>query len=493
MNQAFLSSVTYFLPSITLSVTAMLLILIAAYKRSHLASNVITIAGLLVALVFELKQLKMDAYQTALFTFDGLSALISSCLIFSTLIVSTLLYRWFPDTDEHSEEYFILLVLALLGAMTVTESHHFASLFLSLELMSISFIPMIAYSAKDKLALEAGIKYLVLSSTASAFMLLAIAILFAYGNSLSFADIQAHILQNATILTERHFNWIENCAVILLLAAIAFKLSLAPTHLWAADVFEGSPMPTNALLASISKASVFVVLIRLFDAPGISNHMEIMQLLSVIAAISMIAGNLLGLMQKNLLRLMAYSSIGHFGYILLAVLSLFPSTSLLSGQNDAVMLAKEAAVFAIIAYAITITGIFSVLMLLPGYRTLDDLSGLLWKKPLAAVTFIVLILSLAGIPLTIGFTGKFYLTMSAINQQMWGSLSALIIGSVIGLFYYLRMVYFIVSKCPPTAHDSSSIGFGFGSIALVVLILVITGIGLMPNLLADVIQQTLHT
>ncbi len=472
---------SYYLPSILITSTALIVMLQTAFKRSHQRISLITTVGLSLALLVQFVKIGDTSYQTDLLIFDGITTLSSSLLLLVAWLLSLLLYNWLQSLDDPKEEYYLLLLLSTQGALVVSASQHFASFFLGLELMSLSLVPMIAYSGNDNQALEAGIKYLVLSAVASAFMLLAIAILYLYTGTLSIPELAIKVpalLSNGNI--------IHSSAIILLLVAFTFKLSLVPCHLWVADVFEGAPIPTAALLATVSKAALFVVLLRLFMLGEWHNQPAIIDIIAVIAAASMLVGNLLALLQKNILRLLAYSSIAHFGYILLAILALKSASALSS--IDA--LANEAVIIYLYAYLTTVVGVFLILMLLPNTYQIDQLTGLFWQQRLKSVLLAVLLLSLAGIPLTIGFIGKFYLTLVAVNAQLWWLLAALIIGSVMGLFYYLRIILVMVDQHESTAETEISTTRTELWVMGIVILLVI-GIGVFPSMLAGLVQEVI--
>jgi NADH-quinone oxidoreductase subunit N len=214
------------------------------------------------------------------------------------------------------------------------------------------------------------------------------------------------------------------------------------------------------------------------------NQPAIIDIIAIIAAGSMLVGNLLALLQKNILRLLAYSSIAHFGYILLAILALKSANALSS--VDA--LANEAVIIYLYAYLTTVVGVFLILMLLPNTYQINQLTGLFWQQPLKSVILTVLLLSLAGIPLTIGFIGKFYLTLVAVNAQLWWLLAALIIGSVMGLFYYLRIILVMVDQNESPANTEISTTRTEIWVMGIVILLVI-GIGVFPSMLAGLVQE----
>ena len=267
-------------------------------------------------------------------------------------------------------------------------------------------------------------------------MLFGLALLYAESGSLDFAGVVSHLSQS-------EFQGLYLLVgSTLLLIGLGFKLSLVPFHLWTPDVYQAAPLPVTALLATLSKGAVLALLLRYASLAQIQVYPAVIFGIGVLAVASMLIGNLLALLQENPKRLLAYSSIAHMGYVLIAVL--------LSS-----VLAIEAVGLYLAAYLLMTLGALAALSVVSesGHepQTLNDLQGLLWQRPFAAMALILMLLSLAGIPLTLGFIGKFYLVNAAVQGGLWWMLTALIIGSVIGLFYYLRLVVILVQ---PNVHKT---------------------------------------
>jgi len=226
--------------------------------------------------------------------------------------------------------------------------------------------------------------------------------------------------------------------IALSITGIGFKLGVVPFHLWTPDVYQGAPAPVSAFVATTSKTAMVALLLR-YLAPAIQHSPALFVVLSVIAVASMVAGNLLGLRQTNVKRILAYSSIAHFGYILVALLA---GTSMMDG----------AVAFYLVAYTVTILIAFGVVGVLSTSEAdaanLEDYSGLFWRRPVLASVFTVALLSLAGIPATMGFVGKFYVLASGAEASAWALNIVLVLASVIGLFYYLRIVVTLFSAVP---------------------------------------------
>jgi len=459
--------------------------LIASYKRNLSIVGKLVAIALLASLLIQISLTSAPIYQNALLTFNNLGSMVSSILLLSAFLLSLTLPYWLKSIEDDREEFYLLLLLTTIGSLIVCNANHFASFFLGLELMGVSLVPLIAYRQHCRRSLEAGVKYLILSSVASAFILMSMALLYLYSGNLSLIDLSKTISSGLQSTHDVDVFTLSTAGVLLLLG-LSFKLSLVPSHLWAADVFEGAPLPANALLATLSKVSVFIVFLRVFSADGFTQNTALFEILTLIACASMLIGNLLGLFQNNIRRLLAYSSIAHFGYMLIAVLAL--------ASINHVSMVIEGTVMYLLAYSVASVGIFSLLMLLPNINKVDDLKGLLWTKPVIASVLIFLFLSMAGIPLTIGFIGKFYLAFIAINNQYWLMLISLFAGSLLGVFYYLRVILALISQDQPESfvgHEktiSDKLGHG---LAIIIIAALIIGLGVLPNTVINTITGSL--
>jgi NADH-quinone oxidoreductase subunit N len=367
------------------------------------------------------------------------------CVLFCVAAAFTALLSqdYIRHHGDEPEEYFLLLVLSTLGACVLAYAVHVASLMLGLELLSVSLYALIAYPNKSILPLEAAIKYLVLSGAASATALFGFALLYAATGTLEFAALGQQLdgtqMGRAVLMV----------AAAMVFAGMAFKLSAVPFHLWIPDVYDGAPAPITGFLASVAKAAVFVALLRLFLEANLFRYYRLVELVGLMAIFSMLAGNLLALLQTNIKRMLAYSSIAHMGYMLIIFMVCL--------NDDNRDLAVEAAAYYLIAYTATTIAAFGLLTLISAQQverenvSLYQISGLFWQRPLQAGLMLVALLSLAGIPLTAGFIAKFYILSAAVSGHHWILLGALILGSAIGIYYYLRVVYYMTRK--PEQHQ----------------------------------------
>jgi NADH-quinone oxidoreductase subunit N len=372
-----------------------------------------------------------------------------------------------------SEEFYILLLLAAAGSVTLTMAVHFASFFLGLEILSGSLYAMIAYERDRQAAVEAGIKYLVLAGGSSAVLLFGMALVYARTGTLDMAAAAAKLAGALDVLTL--------AGVAMILVGIGFKLALAPFHLWAADVYEGAPAPTAAYAATVSKGAIFALLVRLAAAMDIQSNPPFQATLAAAAVITMFAGNLLALRQSNLKRLLAYSSIAHMGYLLVAFLA-------------AGTLGRTAVGFYLAAYIITTLGVFAVMIVLSGTERdadrLEDYIGLSRAHPLLAAVFAGMLLSLAGLPLTAGFVGKFYLLAAGVGAHLWVLVAALVISSTISLFYYLRFIAAAYAQpAAPPALPAAVAMPRLARLAIAVLVILLLWLGVYPAAVIRAIQE----
>ena len=371
---------------------------------------------------------------TPLLKADGYALFFTALFSVSGFVSAIVARDYLSSRPGENEEFYLLLVLSTLGAGVLAYANHFAALMLGMELLTVSLYVLIAYPDRNVLPLEAAIKYLILSAVASAIFLFGSGLLYAALGTLEYGAI-------GTALTEPTVadSQILLAAGIMIIAGLGFKLSLVPFHMWTPDVYEGAPAPISGFLAAVSKGAIFAALLRWWNGSSLYDVHGLLLAISVIAVLSMLAGNLLALRQQNVKRLLAYSSIAHMGYLLIVLVA--------GAQGQAGSLALEAAAFYLVAYIITTLAAFTLLGLLSrnsGDSEIDqvaDLSGLFWQQPGLSLLFTVALLSLAGIPLTAGFIGKFYLFATGVAGAMWVLLAALVIGSGIAIYYYLRMVF----------------------------------------------------
>jgi NADH-quinone oxidoreductase subunit N len=473
---------------ILLTVTTVVVMVTAGFKRDHGLINSLTQAGLFASLlIFVFVDPVLNLQITPLLVIDQYSLFFSALAIIGGIVVTALAYPYFEKHNQQNEEFYILVLLGVLGGVIMACSNHFVSLFIGMEMLGVSLYAMIAYpihsSVVAKFPLEAAIKYLILSGIASAVMLFGMALIYAMTGSFEFSDL---VVRN----TEPGSDMFMLVGFLLLIAGIAFKLSLFPFHIWTPDVYEGAPVPVTAFLATVSKAGMIAVALRLLLVAHAFDYAEITVVLSLLAAASMVFGNLLALKQTNIKRLFAYSSIAHLGYLLVVVIA---------GAAVPAMLSIESMSYYMTAYFVMSLGGFAVTSTLSNsgkeLDTLSDYQGLFWRNPWMSAVMITVLLSLAGIPLTAGFIGKFYVFATGVESQLWFLLAMLIVGSAIGLYYYLRVIYVMLQPArEDLVNDPATAKLSFSAYAVMLTTAAaIIYLGVYPMPLIETLQSLAST
>ena len=462
MNTAVMNSTAFFslLPLIFISIALLALMMIIAFKRNSTLSFQVTLTGLAVTFVslFIVSDI-LPQQATQLLLVDGYGLFFMGLILVTAMLLLPLCHDYWGRYAQVSDEFYLLFLISILGAMVLVCSSHFAAFFLGLELLTLPLIVMVGYPffSKYHASLESAIKYLILSAAASATLLFGMALIYSQLGSMDFMPLAHSVINNSVInssvtsTTDPHQVLIKAGAMLVIIG-IAFKLSLVPFHLWTPDVYQGAPLPATAFLATISKGAVFAVLLRYYLAAEVFMTDSLVWSIAAIAIASMLIGNLLALFQESLKRLLAYSSIAHFGYLLVALLAISQST----GAEVAI----ESVSYYLVAYLLSTLAAFAILIRFPESEDATDmpqlknLRGLFWSHPLLAAIMSLAMLSLAGIPLTVGFIGKFYIFAAAVEESLWGLLLVAVLGSAIGLFYYLRVILVMTYK--NSSEDASN-------------------------------------
>ena len=465
------------LPFLVLSFAIVVVMLLIAWRRDHRMTAFAALAGMVAALAaLGPAASGPEILVTPLFLVNGFTLFFLALVLAASIAVALLSYGYLDALkDGPCEEYYLLLLLAALGAGALIASVHFASFFLGLETLSIALIGLVAYPRKREAAIEAGLKYLILAGVSSAFLLFGIALIYFAFGTLSFT-VLGRLWRGAP-----SGNIDALAGFAMLLTGIGFKLSLVPFHMWAPDIYEGAPAPVTAFVAVVSKLAVFALLLRCFTLMGGYQDPSLLRVIALVAVLSMLAGNLLALLADNVKRILAYSSIAHLGYVLVALLA--------GGAFGA-----AAAAYYLAAYAVMTLGAFGVVTLVSetgpdDAGDLDRYRGLFWSRPWLAGAFTLMLLSLAGIPPTMGFIAKVYVMSSGVGMGLAVPLAALIAGSVIGLYYYLRIVVVLFSPLPETVPHARRPASRMGAGTLAALVLLLIWFGVYPRPLIAIVQQ----
>lgn len=429
--------------------------------------------------------LKTSGYINNLFTVDGYGALYTSLILFLSIVVTTLAYKWFKNENNPYGLFYLMILLSALGAAVLIYSSHLISFFIGMEILSISSVGLIGYQYTQKYSLEAAIKYIVLSFVATIFLLMGIAFYYAATGELTFSGLS---FQLSTLSAPSTLLLLGVC---LILVGIGFKLSYVPFQLWLPDVYQGAPACVCLLLTTVGKVAVFCAVARLFLLAPIVNNETIRIILIIMAFGSIIWGNVFSIKQHNIKRLLAYSSIAHLGYLLIALISV---------QYQ--VLALETIGVYLIGYLLAnvcVLGVVSLESCSNAKQDHDndvDLYGLFWRRPILALVMGVGLLSLAGMPLTVGFIARFSLILLAVTAELWLLVGTVVIVSAFSLYFYLRLMIILYIKpnttLKPNLNETTTTAkfkqIGINEIFIVGSALLIIMCGIYPEWLFNLVS-----
>jgi NADH-quinone oxidoreductase subunit N len=371
---------------------------------------------------------------------DGQALLFKQIFILGAFAVSMMALRFSKRFEDMRGEFFILMAFSLVGMMGMARATDFLTLYIALELMSLPLVVLTAFEKRAERSTEAGVKYVLLSAMSSAILLFGLSFLYGAAGSFSYQAV-------ADALTGSGLSSFAVFGGIFVLAGLAFKVAAVPFHMWSPDIYEGAPAPVTAFLAVASKAAGFAALARIFPlvlapmGPGVS------VLVILLAAMSMVVGNLSAIPQTNIKRLLAYSSIAHAGYMLLGI---FVATKA----------GTAAVVYYLLLYLVANVGAFTAVTAWSDISGSDEISSFkgMWKRsPFLGAVFIVSLLSLAGIPPAAGFIGKFFLFVEVARQGSLWLVALALAMSVVSLYYYISVIKALVSEAPEGDAPAASI------------------------------------
>ena len=473
------------LPEVVLTLTGVAVMLIDSSLPSSLPRRPlgwVAAIGTTIALWASLWQLSLPqgagyhgTVETSAFTIFFHVLICGIVLVALLLSLDTL-----PEDSHHQGEFYALIVFGAVGMCLMTGAVELLVVFVALEISSIATYILAGYRKQTARGPEAAIKYFLLGSFATAFLLYGIALVFGATGTTQIYEIAlaAPLALNHSLLL---------IGMGLMLIGVLFKVSAAPFHLWTPDVYEGSPSPVGALMSTAPKAAAFAVLLRITYELFPTLHSVWSPLLWIVAVLSMTVGNLAALRQQNVKRMLAYSSIAHAGYLLAAFAGL---------GNSGI----SAAAFYIAAYCAMNVGIFAVITVISGYDEalplIEDFRGLLYRAPLLGGVLIFFLLSLVGIPFTGGFFGKFYSFSAAVSGgAVWLAIIGLL-NSGLAAAYYLRLAFVAAQKPledhPASAQPTPRVGIAVAA-ALMLAVVATLVLGIVPNGILGAAEAGAHT
>jgi NADH-quinone oxidoreductase subunit N len=413
-------------------------------------------------------------------TQDNYALVLNWIFLLSAAITVAISLDYLPNQGIERGEYYVLLLMAVGGMMLLAQGTDLIVLFLGLELLSITLYVLVGFSYPRLSSEEAAMKYLLIGAFAAGFLVFGIALIYGATGTSNLFDISKAL--SAGLAPEDLALLLAGCA--LAIVGFGYKISMVPFHMWTPDVYEGAPTPVTAFMSVGTKSAGFAALAR-FLLQGVGPEYAIwVPAVAVLAALTMIVGNISAVTQTNVKRMLAYSSIGHAGYILMGVLA--------AGVPNTGTRGVESFLFYLLAYSLTNLGAFAVLIALEqrgeAAWDLGDFAGLYGRRPLLAIAMALCMFSLAGVPPTAGFWGKFYVFTAAWAAGLqWLAIIA-VITSAIAAFFYLRIVVQMFMRDPVREVRQSydrALAVGIGIAALGIIL-----IGLIPTPLIELVQQT---
>jgi NADH-quinone oxidoreductase subunit N len=425
------------LPEILLLIGASLVLLVDVYRRQGSTLQIGRFALLMLLLPVGATLWKLaspaDIAFYGMYVSDGLGHLLK--LAAYVAVAVTLVYgrAYAADRGMDRGELYALALFALLGVMVMISANHLLVIYLGLELMSLSLYAMVAMRRDHAVSVEAAMKYFVLGALASGFLLYGMSMIYGGTGSLDLREIaQAMATGNSSDV-------VMIFGTVFLVAGLAFKLGAVPFHMWVPDVYQGAPTIATLMIASAPKLAIFAVIFRLLAEGMSAVAFDWQQMFLVLAVLSLGLGNIVAIVQSNLKRMLAYSTIAQIGFVLLAMLS-----GVVDGEAEGAAGAYSAGMFYMITYVLTTLGAFGLVLLLArsGFESeeIDDLRGLSVRSPWMALVMLILMFSLIGIPPTVGFYAKLAVLAAVVDTGMVWLAVVAVLFSLIGAYYYLRVV-----------------------------------------------------
>jgi NADH-quinone oxidoreductase subunit N len=463
------SDAIFILPEIVLSLGASLLLLApvlgARMSRSSARNWMLGVLALTVITLIicsnVVEDIKPTQTMSAMFALDPFAIFFKLLFIVAIALITFLSEEFLRGSRYSPWEYYSLLAFALCGMLFMASGVHLASIYIGLELMSLSSYILAGYFKNEQKSTEAAMKYFVLGAVSSAILLYGISLIYGVCGSLNLLDIDRAM---STLIT----NDALMVGIMLLGCGLCFKIAAAPFHVWTPDVYEGAPTPITAFLSTASKAAAFAIFARIFYIGLNHFRLDWGTVLATVAALSMVIGNIAAITQQNIKRMLAYSSIGHAGYALLGIIAL-----------------SEYGIHGVLLYTLVYVfanlGIWATVLMMRRHEyageQIDDFDGLHRRAPFWAFAMVVFLLSLGGIPPTAGFIGKYYLFAAAVQAGFgWLAIIAVLM-SAVSMFYYLRVVVAMYLRDGRDAEVETAGGIRFVAAVCLVVTLVL---GVLP-------------
>lgn len=455
---------------ITLSLLAILVLYLGVFKAPKTLLPV-SVLGLLVAGGFcvYLWAKPAEPLYSGMVLFDHFSLVFSLLMIGLTILIFILSKGYFDSVGEHLAEYYALMLFSLTGALIVVSFYNLSMLFIGIEIMSVALYILAGIRKSDYASNEASLKYFLMGAFSTGFLLFGIALLYGATGSFGLREIQSYVLNNGSQISPMFYT-----GIILLIVGLGFKIGAAPFHFWVPDVYDGSPILVTTFMSTVVKVAAIAAFLRLFWFCFEPLQEFWTPILITMSVVTLFIGNISALVQQSFKRMLTYSSISHVGYMLFAILSI-------GGES------ANAIFIYVGAYSLATIIAFGGLILVKrahGGELYEAFNGLAKKNPFLALTIAIAMLSLAGIPLTAGFIGKFMMFTAALSGYHIVLLVLAIINACIGIFYYFRVIvamYFRSAEREAIYLDTNyKLVFGIAAILTIL-------VGLYPAIISGIV------
>lgn len=458
------ADLTTALPLLFLTAWACILLLVAAFAaKRHGLMAALTLVGLLATAFFLLARFGVEAEAFGgMYVTDGFSSFLSLVLVLGGVLTVAVSYDYLTRMNLARGEYYVLMLFSICGMMLMASAADLIVVFLALELLSIPLYVLAAFARPEARSEEAGLKYFLLGAFASGFLLYGIALVYGATGTTALSGVVAA----ASVGLQFPIYLVLGAGLILV--GLGFKVAAVPFHMWTPDVYQGSPTPVTAFMALGAKAGGFAALLRVFVVAFPSISEQITPVLTVLCAATLIIGNLLAISQNNIKRMLAYSSISHAGFILMA---------LVVYGNDAARFDVVASVlFYLLTFAFASFGSWAVVMMIEQREgkglEFKDYAGLAKRSPWLAAAMAVFMLSFTGVPPTLGFAGKFFLFRAVLEGGYVGLAVIGMLASLISAYYYLRLIVVMYMQAgEPEVHRETWLGVTAGASAVATVVL----------------------
>lgn len=453
---------------ITITVTA-LVVLYAGLFKAKKALLPLTLIGLLTSLAFVVTSWNTNQTYYGMMQMDNFALAFAGITILGTLFIFLLTQNYFAEHSENIAEYFTLILFALAGIVIMVSYKNMSMLFIGVEIMSVALYILAGIRKNNFASNEASLKYFLMGAFSTGFLLFGITLIYGATGSFDLEVINQYLVANYKSISPLFYP-----GVILLMVGLCFKIGAAPFHFWTPDVYEGAPTLITAFMSTVVKTAGFAAFLRLFADTFAPLHDFWLPPLMVIVCLTLFIGNVTALFQKNFKRMLAYSSISHAGYLLFSLVALTASSA-----NNVLVYAAAYTFASIIAF-----GVLILVKQKTGNDNFESFNGLGKRNPFAAFVLTVAMLSLAGIPLTAGFIGKYLMFLNVMHDYQFYLVAFAILNALVGFYYYFKVIVAMYFKEGSEIELETPVQY---KVVLVLSLIITVFLGIYPSVILNLI------